>query len=325
MLVPWLKGFLSWSEIPATWLLLSLNVLFFVLTLPVNSLQNSKISPNDITTESHVFNTGVFYHQYLNRQVSEPSGVESYASELAAEPSLPPKEQVYVLGSQGLRDFEFLNRVSSLHFQGDQLQIQKWKNDILDMQESFLAKNSFGFGLHQLNQHTLSWITYQFMHAGWMHLISNMLMLMIFGAAVELLVGSISVLALYLLGGVIAGYAFLNFGVSSWVPMVGASGAVTAVMSAYLVLESKRRISYFYFLSPFPGHFGFIYLPTLLLVPLLFLPDLVSYLTTPEQIGSSVAYIAHLGGCLGGLIIAVLIKLFQRPTIVLFRGSKTSA
>lgn len=323
MVVPWLKGFLNWSQAPTTWLLLSLNVLFFVLTLPLNL----KTSSQGLNQEDQLYLSGVLYFQYLNRDLVDPVITKDSKHESKVTPSidLPAKDKIYLLGAQGLKDYQFLQKIDSLHFQGDQIQIAEWKNKVSEMHSSIVAKNSFGYGLHRMNQGSLSWVTYQFMHAGWVHLFSNMFMLMIFGAAVELLAGSIALLVLYLIGGFVAGYAFLNFSDSTWMPMIGASGAVTSVMAGYLVLEAKRRIPYFYFLSPFPGHYGFIYLPTLLLIPLLFLPDLVSYLSAPAEIGSSVAYSAHLGGALGGLVIALMIKLFLRPTIVLLGRGKPSA
>jgi membrane associated rhomboid family serine protease len=84
--------------------------------------------------------------------------------------------------------------------------------------------------------------------------------------------------------------------------MIGASGSLSAVMAFYAAYEHRRRVSFFYFVSPIKGYWGWIYLPTLIIFPLCFLPDIVGYLSNPEELGDGIAYAAHMGGALFGLL-----------------------
>ncbi len=88
--------------------------------------------------------------------------------------------------------------------------------------------------------------------------------------------------------------------------MVGASGSLSAIMSFYVIAENRRRVPFYYFVSPISGFYGWIYLPTWLIFPLCFLPDLVGYLSTPLLFGAGVAYTAHLGGFMVGLFMGLI-------------------
>jgi membrane associated rhomboid family serine protease len=85
-------------------------------------------------------------------------------------------------------------------------------------------------------------VTYMFMHAGWMHLIGNMVFLWVFGDNVEDALGHVRFLIFYLLCGIAAGLAHTLVDTSSQAPLVGASGAIGGVLGAYLVLYPKARI-----------------------------------------------------------------------------------
>jgi len=81
-----------------------------------------------------------------------------------------------------------------------------------------------------------------FMHGGWMHLIGNMLFLFVFADNIEATIGSPKFFLFYMLGGLFAHAAHIFFNMSSVIPTVGASGAISAVMGAYLVMFPKSRI-----------------------------------------------------------------------------------
>ncbi len=97
------------------------------------------------------------------------------------------------------------------------------------------------------NLHTL--LTSMFLHGGWAHLIGNMLFLWIFGDNIEATVGNLSFLVFYLLGGLAAHAAHIYFYGASTVPTVGASGAISALMGAYIVMfpHSRIRMLFFFF------------------------------------------------------------------------------
>ena len=88
--------------------------------------------------------------------------------------------------------------------------------------------------------HTL--FTSMFMHGGWMHLIGNMLFLWVFADNIEATIGNVRFVLFYLLGGMAAHAAHIYFNPGSVVPTVGASGAISAVMGAYMVMFPSSRV-----------------------------------------------------------------------------------
>ena len=161
----------------------------------------------------------------------------------------------------------------------------------------------------------MQWITYQFMHAGFMHLLGNMLFLLVFSTVLELMYGGLLVGALYLVSGIAGAWGFLHWGQPTMAPMVGASGALTGLMAFYLMVERKKNVRFFYFLSPIEGYFGIIYLPTLLIIPLCLISDVTAFVASNTSVGGSIAYAAHLGGMLFGLIMGGLMRWTVQPEV----------
>jgi len=152
-----------------------------------------------------------------------------------------------------------------------------------------------------------------FLHGSWFHLIGNMWFFWIFGNNVEDSMGHLRFVAFYLLTGIIASLAQIFASPNSVVPLVGASGAISGIMGAYLVLYPKVRVHMLIFL-------GFwittIAVPAYLMLVYWFAIQLLSSLpalgdVSPDKGG--VAFLAHLGGFVAG---AALIKLFVRPALV---------
>ena len=97
--------------------------------------------------------------------------------------------------------------------------------------------------------HTL--FTNMFLHGGWAHLIGNMLFLWIFADNIEALVGSSRFFIFYILGGLVASFGHIWFNWDSTIPAVGASGAIAAIMGAYIVLFPQSRIKMLFLIFPF--------------------------------------------------------------------------
>jgi membrane associated rhomboid family serine protease len=147
-----------------------------------------------------------------------------------------------------------------------------------------------------------------FMHGGWLHIIFNMLFLWIFGNNVEDSMGKVRYVAFYLLGGIAAALAQVAVAPDSTVPLVGASGAIAAVLGGYALLYPHARVLTLFFLF-----FIFILeIPAMVLlglwILLQFLPA-VGQLATTDLDGGGVAYWAHIGGFIFGL---AAIKLFAK-------------
>jgi len=151
-------------------------------------------------------------------------------------------------------------------------------------------------------------ITYQFMHAGWMHLLGNMVVLWVFGPVVEDRVRRWWFLAFYLVGGAFAGFVHglfegrvLEFGATSglfYVPVIGASGSIAAVTGAFLVLFPQSRIDIIWFL----GIIGRFSIPAWWFVGMAIAWDFIS---TARGSGG-VANIAHIGGYVFGASVAMV-------------------
>ncbi len=152
----------------------------------------------------------------------------------------------------------------------------------------------------------IPFITSQFLHAGFIHIIGNMWFLKIFGDNVEEKFGHLGFLAIYLLSGVIGGLAQYIFVPNSEIPMLGASGAVAGVLGAYLVFFPKHRIEtlvpmgFFTRIINIPASFMLLYW-----FVIQFFSGVGSFAIT--QVGG-VAWWAHVGGFATGWIIARLIQ-----------------
>lgn len=160
----------------------------------------------------------------------------------------------------------------------------------------------------------LGWLTIltsMFMHGGWMHLIGNMWFMWVFGNNIEDSMGHIRFILFYLLCGIVASIAHIATDPGSAIPTVGASGAISGVMGAYLVLYPKVRVKTLFFFVVFIRIF---LLPAWVMLLYWFGLQLFSGLGSfGAAEGGGVAFWAHIGGFVAGV---VLIKLFQRPQLV---------
>ena len=149
--------------------------------------------------------------------------------------------------------------------------------------------------------------TSMFMHAGWEHIIGNMLFFWVFGPEIEDVMGSLPFLIFYLLGGVAATIAQVAIDPTSTIPNLGASGAIAAVMGAFLITYPRDQIRTAVFL----GWFARItFLPAIVMVGLWFLTQLFSEVGALAQVEANggVAYMAHIGGFVFG---ALMCRLFE--------------
>jgi membrane associated rhomboid family serine protease len=161
-------------------------------------------------------------------------------------------------------------------------------------------------------------ITSMFLHGGWMHLIGNCLFLWVFGNNVEDSMGRLRFILFYLLCGVAAAVAHMAVDPVSPIPTVGASGAISGVMGAYLVLYPRVRVNMLFILFIF---IQIIPVPAWAVLLWWFVVQVVSglpQLMSMPEVASGVAFWAHIGGFVAGV---VLIKLFQNPRYTAQRTS----
>jgi membrane associated rhomboid family serine protease len=144
----------------------------------------------------------------------------------------------------------------------------------------------------------LSVFVSMFLHGGWLHLGGNMLFLWVFGNNVEDKLGWFFYLAVYLAGGAVAMLAQVATDPNSTVPVIGASGAIATVMGAYLVWFPRARVLtvfLIFFIFPFE-------LPAWAILTFWFVTQ---FFTGPS---SDVAWMAHVGGFLFGVVVAALVR-----------------
>jgi membrane associated rhomboid family serine protease len=151
--------------------------------------------------------------------------------------------------------------------------------------------------------------TSQFLHGGWWHLISNMVYLWVFGNNIEDRLGHFKYLLFYLTCGAIAALCQWFIGMYSAVPSLGASGAISGVLGAYLIWFPQARITTLIFLGFF---ITTINVPALVIIGIFFIQNLISGFASLQAAAKmsvetgGVAYWAHLGGFVVGSIFALV-------------------
>jgi membrane associated rhomboid family serine protease len=152
----------------------------------------------------------------------------------------------------------------------------------------------------------LALITTQFLHAGFWHLAGNMWFLNTFGDNIEDSMGHSKFLLFYLLGGIVAAFCHYLSATGSSVPLIGASGAVSAVLGAYFLIHPRARVRVLVFFIPF-------HLTARVLIGLWFGFQLLSAFASSSS-GGGVAFWAHVGGFVAGML---MVKFLIRPEVIL--------
>ncbi|MCF8032102.1 MAG: rhomboid family intramembrane serine protease [Desulfarculaceae bacterium] len=150
----------------------------------------------------------------------------------------------------------------------------------------------------------LTLVTSMFLHGGFMHLAGNMLYLWIFGNNIEDRLGPLRFGVFYLLGGVLAGLSHVVASPGSQLPMVGASGAIAAVLGAYFLLYPRAKVVVLLW---------FFFYAQLIRVPAVIVLGVWFLLQVLGRGGPGVAWMAHIGGFVIGLILVRLFLPRRRP------------
>jgi membrane associated rhomboid family serine protease len=150
----------------------------------------------------------------------------------------------------------------------------------------------------------LTLLSSMFMHAGWLHLGGNMLFLWVFGDNVEHRAGPVLFLIAYLAMGVVGSLAQILSSPSSPIPTLGASGAISGVLGAYIVLFPTNRVTVLVFRF-------FTQVPALVAIGIWIVFQLISGLgatVVSDESGGGVAYLAHIGGFAAGVAFGLLLR-----------------
>lgn len=156
-----------------------------------------------------------------------------------------------------------------------------------------------------------NWITIfsaMFLHAGLVHILGNMLFLWVFGPEIEDVMGAGRYLAFYMLGGLAATFAQIIIDPSSTIPNLGASGAIAAIMGAFIITYPRDRIRSVLFIGWFVK---VTFIPAVFLIGFWFLIQLFSEVGAMVEVQQGgVAYMAHIGGFIFGMVAA---RIFEDP------------
>jgi len=156
-------------------------------------------------------------------------------------------------------------------------------------------------------RHWITILTSMFMHASWSHILGNMVFLWAFGPEIEDTMNPWRYAAFYLAGGVVAMLAQVAAAPGSTVPCLGASGAIAAVMGAFLITYPRDKIRTLLVIGWF---IRVTFIPAALLIGFWFVVQLLSFGAVANVQSGGVAYLAHIGGMIFG---AVTVRLFEDP------------
>ncbi|MCU7891591.1 MAG: rhomboid family intramembrane serine protease [Candidatus Thiodiazotropha sp. (ex Ustalcina ferruginea)] len=207
-------------------------------------------------------------------------------------------------------DVEFLQRLrqgSVIDPQDDNY--SAWVETRAQFDSLYEAITYVQYGLRTAHPTWLTLFSHMFLHAGFLHLIGNMIFLLALGILVEAVMGRGGFLLLYLLTGVgSAAFDFLfNANSLSLIPGIGASGTISGLMGMYAVIYGLRKIHFFYSIGIY---FDYVALPAIVLLPLWIGNELFQLLIYTE---SHINYLAHLGGLISGAGVAAILKTTIAP------------
>src|SRR6266498_3586243 len=151
----------------------------------------------------------------------------------------------------------------------------------------------------------LTIFTSMFLHGGFMHLIGNMLYLWIFGNNIEDAMGHARFIVFYVVSGVAASFAHVFTNLDSTVPAIGASGAISGVLGAYLLLYPRAQVLV---LVPLGLFTRMMYIPAFIALGLWFMLQLFAGASSIGQVGGGVAWWAHIGGFVAGMALVGISK-----------------
>ena len=161
----------------------------------------------------------------------------------------------------------------------------------------------------------LTLFTAMFMHGSLMHIGSNMLFLWIFGDNVELRFGTFRFILFYLISGIAASLTHIFLDPDSVIPSLGASGAIAGVLGAYLVMFPRNKVNALFFIK-------IVSVPAIVVIGLWGVMQFLPLFTQKKGAISGIAYAAHAGGLVAGLVLGLIFRLAtkEEPDSILYRN-----
>jgi len=192
---------------------------------------------------------------------------------------------------------------------GEQEELDLLMADVLEILNEIPIRK---WGLIPSQKSLTTLLSHMFLHAGWMHLFGNLFMFYLCGPFIEDVWGRLIYLSFYLIGGIFSALVYASRFPDSTIPLIGASGAISACMGAFLVRHFKIRIKFFYWVFFFFR--GTFYAPTWIMLPIWFLLELFNA-KVMDAVGAvgggGVAHWAHIAGFICGVLVALGMKFFK--------------
>ena len=292
LLVP-ITGKISWRNPPIITIgLILVNCLVYFV------IQGSEMQ-RLYEAEDFYFSSGLaeieipYYMKYLSDEPSEESERLSLAD--------LDKDTLVRYHRKMERDYDFLEALRNDEIiSPNDPHYESWK-ELRDAYDQALTKVVFiHYGFRPAYPKPISFLTHMFLHGSVGHLIGNMLFLWILGVSLELGCGRAIYSLVYVAGGLFAVTLFWLIYSKSTIPLVGASGAIAGLMGAFTVLYGKKKVNLF-FSTGF--YFNYVKIPAIVLLPLWIGNELFQLFFGGV---SHVAYVAHIGGLLGGAILGYI-------------------
>ncbi|MBS3808801.1 MAG: rhomboid family intramembrane serine protease [Desulfobacterales bacterium] len=299
MLIIPIEGKLSLRNLPiVTLLLIAINCFVFFV---IQSGDTRKVTE----ARQYYFESGL-------AAIELPLYADHIASETGKKPEIKtfkePNRKNLVLLTDMQRDSDFMNALYH-----DQIivagspEYNTWANKRAKFEQLRNRSVTHSYGLVPAKAKPWMFVTMMFIHGGLWHLLGNMVFLWIVGCVLEMGLGRLLYFFCYILGGIFASVVYFAVHHNSYVPGIGASGAIAALMGALTVLYGFTRIRVF-FSTGF--YFDYFRMPAILLLPLWLGKELLAF-----YFGSAggVAYMAHAGGLAGGAGLAAGLKQVMAP------------
>lgn len=206
--------------------------------------------------------------------------------------------------SRLITDGDFIRRLEAGKIIGpEHPEHGRWQRAREGLERRLEETTVWGHGLRPAESEPTTFLTHMFLHGGWFHLIGNMIFLITLGLLLEVALGSLMLIGLYLLSGLGAVSLFIAIQPQGLMPLVGASGAVSGLVGLCGVLYGLRRIRFFYFIG---FYFDYVKAPALVLLGLWLGKELYQYIQFSEL--NNVAFSAHIGGILTGALAGAVVR-----------------
>ena len=296
MLIIPIAGRFDWRHPPwATVLLILVNCLIFAATASKDNEAYEHASALYAKAEL------LKYEKTLFREYADdPDWLAD--RNLISVPTTDQEVSMYIVFDRGFDDvvheaYETSDRPS--------FEVSQWKEDRSRFEAAINESPTASYGLVPAEKSPITFITNMFLHGGVGHLVGNMVFLFLFGFSLERVLGSATYFITYMVTGLGGGFLHVFVNDGSYIPVIGASGAVSGLMGTYLAIYQLRKIKFFY---NFLFYFGTFTAPALLVLPAWIGLELYGYYFG----NTNVAYWDHIGGLVAGAIAGGLLITFQR-------------